>query len=171
MIGKGKTVAGAMTLALPLAVVGVVVPGLTGCGGGDETTARDAPRLTKPQLVKELGDTCQEHTDRQVVAIERFDKKHGIPYGPHHEDATDTQLEAELVKVILPIVRDNIRDLEKLRPPRSQEADFTAFLRALEHGIRYSEQDPGWLTNGATEPFMKARELSAKLGTALCGQA
>jgi hypothetical protein len=144
---------------------------LAGCGGGSDTTARQAPRLTEAQLVKKLGDTCQEHTDRQVIAIEKFDKQHGIPYGIHHEDATDKELEEELVKVILPIVRDNIHDLEKLRPPRSQEADFEAFLRALEHGIAYSERDPGWLTSGSTEPFMKARELSAKLGTALCGQA
>ena len=73
--------------------------------------------------------------------------------------------------MILPIVRDNIHDLEKLRPPRSQEADFKAFLGALRHGIEYSERDPSWLTRGSTEPFIRARELSAKLGTALCGQA
>jgi hypothetical protein len=152
-----------------------VVLGLTcflaAFGGDGETTVAQAPRLTKAQLVKELGDTCQEHTDRQVVAIEKFDKQHGIPYGIHHEDATDQELEQELVKVILPIVRDNIHDLEKLRPPHSQEADFKAFLGALQHGIEYSERDPSWLTTGSTEPFMKARELSAKVGTALCGQA
>jgi hypothetical protein len=144
---------------------------LAACGDDGDATVQRAPRLTKARLVKKLGDTCQEHTDRQVLAIEKFDKQHGIPYGIHHEDATDSELERELVKVILPIVRDNIHDLEKLRPPRSQEADFKAFLQALEHGIAYSERDPGWLTSGSTEPFMKARELSAKLGTALCGQA
>lgn len=144
---------------------------LAGCGGDGETTVAQTPRLTKAQLVKKLGDTCQEHTDRQVVAIEKFDKQHGIPYGIDHEDATGRDLEQELVKVILPIVRDNIHDLETLRPPRSQEADFEAFLQALQHGIAYSERDPSWLTSGSTEPFMKARELSAKLGTALCGQA
>jgi hypothetical protein len=144
---------------------------LGGCGGDGGTTVEGAPRLTKARLVKKLGDTCQEHTDRQVVAIERFDKRHGIPYGIHHEAATDGDLEQELVKVILPIVRDNIHDLEQLRPPRSQEADFRAFLRALEHGIAYSERDPSWVIDARPEPFMRARELSAKLGTALCGQA
>jgi hypothetical protein len=144
---------------------------LGGCGSGDEPRAETVARLTKPQLVKKLGEICQEHTDYQVEAIERFDKKHGIPYGINHEKATDAQLEEELVKVILPIVRDNIHDLEKLRPSRKQEADFNAFLQALEHGIAYSERDPSWLTTGSTEPFMKARELSAELGTALCGQA
>jgi hypothetical protein len=144
---------------------------LAGCGSGSDPTAEAVPRLTKPQLVNRLGDICQDHTDLQVEAIERFDKKHGYPYGFHHEDATDAQLEEELVKVILPIVRDNIHDLEKLRPPRQREADFKAFLRALEHGIAYSQRDPSWVLDAQPEPFMNARRLSWKLGTALCGQA
>jgi hypothetical protein len=154
-------------------VVGALVlaGALTGCGGGSETTAQQVPPLTKAQMVKKLGDTCQEHTDRQVVAIEKFDKQHGIPYGIHHEDATRSDLEQELVQVILPIVRDNIHDLEKLQPPQSQATDFKAFLGALQHGIEYSKRKPSWVATGSTEPFMKARELSAKLGTALCGQA
>jgi hypothetical protein len=163
-VKKKALLAGASALLVLLAT-------LAGCGGGEATTAREAPRLTKAQLVNELGDTCQEHTDYQVEAIERFDKKHGYPYGFHHEKATDAQLEEELVKVILPIVRDNIHDLEELRPPRQQEADFKAFLRALEHGIAYSEGDPSWVLDAKPEPFMNARKLSWKLGTALCGQA
>jgi hypothetical protein len=144
---------------------------LTSCGGSEEPTAEAAPRLTKPQLVKKLGEVCQEHTDYQVEAIERFDKKHGIPYGINHEKAADKQLEQELVEVILPLVRDNIHDLAELRPSRPQEADFKAFLRALEHGIAYSERDPSWVVDATPEPFAKARALSWKLGTALCGQA
>jgi hypothetical protein len=154
----------------PLALAGALL--LSACGGSDGAVAEETTsRLTKPQLVKKLGDICQEHTDYQVEAIERFDKKHGIPYGVDHEKATDVQIEEELVKVILPIVRDNIHDLEKLRPPQGEETDFKAFLQALEHGIEYSERDPSWVATGSTEPFMGARELSGKLGTALCGQA
>jgi hypothetical protein len=152
--------------------MGVLVAlALWGCGGGSEDTAEPVPRLTKGQLVNKMGKICQAHTDQQVEAIEAFDKKHGIPQGVDREDATDAQLERELVEVMLPIVRDNIRDLEELRPPRGQEDDFEAFLRALEHGVAYSERDPSWLTTGSIEPFSKARALSWKLGTALCGQA
>lgn len=145
---------------------------LSGCGGENEEVTTEAPRLTKKALAERMGDICQEHTDRQVIAIEKFDKKHGIPYGPAHEKATDAQLEKELVVVMLPIVRDNIRDLEKLRPPRSQEAKLEAFLRALEHGIEVSEEDPSWVTGSTSkEPFHRARELAWELGTAYCGQA
>lgn len=129
--------------------------------------------MTKGQLAEKLGDVCQEHTDRQVIAIEKFDKEHGWPYGPAHEKASDAQLEEELVVVILPIVRDNIHDLEsKLRPSPAQEAKLESFYKALEHGIEFSEENPGWVTGSpSTEPFMKARYLSVTLGTPLCGQA
>jgi hypothetical protein len=168
MSRRSKSERVGLWLSLALAAA----PALVGCGSsGDQVAVETVPRLKKPQLVTKLGDICQEHTDRQVIEVERFDKKHGIPYGPRHEKATDAQLQEELVKVMLPIVRDNIHDLEELRPNRAQEADFKAFLRALEHGVEYSERDPSWLTSGSVEPFSKARELSWKLGTALCGQA
>jgi hypothetical protein len=147
---------------------------LAGCGGGDggTETVAEPPPLTKAQLGERMGDVCQEHTDRQVIAVEKFDKQHGYPHGPAHEKASDAQLEEELVKVILPIVRDNIHDLEqRLRPGPAQKADFEAFIRALEHGIAYSERDPSWILDAQPEPFAKARELSWKLGTAYCGQA
>lgn len=131
------------------------------------------PPMTKARLGEKLGDICQEHTDTQVIAIEKFDKKHGLPYGPAHEKASDAQLEKELVVVILPIVRDNIRDLKReLRPSQSQEAKLEAFYEALEHGIEFSEKNPSWVTGSISkEPFMRARYLSVALGTPLCGQA
>lgn len=153
----------------------VLVPVLAACGGGGsgDTATETVPPMTKAKLAEKLGEICQEHTDRQVIAIEKFDKKHGLPYGPAHEKASDAQLEEELVVVILPIVRDNIHDLEReLRPSHSQEAKLEAFLKALEHGIEFSEKDPSWVTGStSTEPFLKARYLSVALGTPLCGQA
>lgn len=156
-------------------VVAALLLALVGCGGGSsgEATAEQVPRWSKAKFAAKLGDICQEHTDHQVVAIEKFDKKHGWPYGPAHEKASDAQTEKELVMVILPIVRDNIHDLRnKLHPPRSEEAKLDAFYEALEHGIEVSAEDPSWVTGSTSkEPFMRARALSLALGTPLCGQA
>lgn len=160
-----------IVVAAALAVL-VLVAG--GCGSGDDGDGGGAPpqpRMAKAQLAERLGDICQEHTDRQVIAVERFDREHGIPHGPAHEKATAAQLERELVQVILPIVRDTIRDVRDLRPPVEEEARFEAFVAALEHGVEASEDDPSWIATGATEPFMQARAASAALGTYYCGQA
>jgi hypothetical protein len=123
--------------------------------------------MTKAALAERLGEVCQEHTDRQVVAIEQYEKKHGIS----HEKVTGPQLEQELVRVILPIVRDNIHDVGQLRPPASEKNEFEAFIRALERGVEASEKDPSWIATETVEPFARARETSANLGTYYCGQA
>lgn len=137
-----------------------------GSGGGNDATAEAPPRMTKSGLAERLGDVCQEHTDRQVIAIGRFEKQRGISGEP-----TGQQLEQELTRVILPIVHDTIHDVGQLRPPADEEAEFKAFIEALEHGVAVSEKDPSWVATGNFEPFARARETSANLGTYYCGQA
>lgn len=150
-------------IALMLALMAV------GCGGGGEEATEEAvPRLSKGQLVHKMGVICQAHTDRQVVVREKWQKKEKLP---PPEDADRKQLERELVVVILPIVRDTIHKMGQLHPPQKQEATFEEFVEALEHGVAASEKNPSWVATGSFEPFSDARELSWKLGTALCGQA
>ena len=160
-------------LATAIAALAVLLLAIAGCGGGeDEAPAEEAPPpMTKAQLGERMGDICQEHTDTQVVDIQRFEKRQGLPDSSQGE-VPAAQQERELVEVMLPIVEDTIHDLEtKLRPSDQQKATFEAFLGALEHGIAYSRKDPSWLITGKTEPFYEARELAWKLGTAYCGQA
>jgi hypothetical protein len=140
---------------------------LAGCGGSSQPE-ETVVRLTKGQMVHRLGVICQEHTDRQVIAREKWQKQKEYP---PPEDANRAQLEKELTEVILPIVHDTIHDLGKLHPSVQQEATFEDFVKALEHGVAVSEKNPSWVATGSFEPFSEARELSAKLGTALCGQA
>jgi hypothetical protein len=155
-----------------LLVALAVLPGISGCGGGEEAPAEvAAPALTKAQLAERMGDICQEHTDTQVLDIESFEKRRGLPPSSQ-EDVPAAQLERELVEVMLPIVEDTIDDLgKKLRPSSQQAPSFEAFLRALEDGVAYSRKDPSWVVTGKAEPFSQARSLAWKLGTAYCGQA
>lgn len=156
-------------LAIGLAVLAPALA--SGCGGGGGAAAEETvPPLTKGQLTHKMGVICQEHTDRQVVAIKKFEKKHHYP-ASSQEKVPAHQLEQELTVVILPIVRDTIHDLRQLNPSQKQKATFEEFIASLEHGVDYSEKDPSWLPTGSEEPFSEARELSWKLGTALCGQA
>lgn len=142
---------------------------LGGCGDTDEKAKElSPPRLTKAQLVERMGDICQEHTDRQVREIERFEQKRGWD----HENLTQGQFEREIVVVMLPIVRDTIHDLGELRPARSEEAKFDAFLDALDQAVRVTQAHPEKLAAEAgEEPFAKARKAAAALEAYYCGQA
>ena len=147
---------------------------LSGCGGDDDETAEKPPaqpRLTKQQLVKKMKEICEENADRQAVAIEKYDRKHGVPTGLNREEATTAELEREFKAVSLPIVKDTIRDLETLRPPQQQEAKFEAFIQAMEYGVEFVEEDASFVSYDVRrEPFMKARLLSVELGTVACGE-
>lgn len=150
-----------------LALGSLLLLALVGCGGSSQPE-ETVVRLTKGQLIHKLGAICQAHTDRQVVAREKWQKKEGLPSA---ENAGRPQLEKELVVVILPIVRDTIHDLGRLHPAAQQEATFKEFVKALEDGVAVSEKNPSWVATGSFEPFSDARRLSGELGTALCGQA
>jgi hypothetical protein len=173
-----SSVAGRNLVALALMLLLASVVGCGGGGAGSTTGGNDkgteTPHWpTKAQLAEKLGDVCQEHTDRQVVAREAWQKKNGFPPA---EDASRAQLEKELVVVILPIVRDTIHDVGqlhvgKLRPSPQQKKQLEEFRKALEHGVRASKKDPSWVATNAGEPFAEARTLSSELGTPLCGQA
>jgi len=126
-----------------------------------------APRPTEQELAYQTGRICQQHTDRQMAAIERFEDRRGID----HEQLSASQLEQELVQVILPILRDTIHDVGRLHPPSAERGRFKAFLGALKYGVSASETDPSWVVTGDFEPFRRARLLSAALGTYYCGQA
>jgi hypothetical protein len=166
-LNQGRKTAGAL-FALSIGSLVLLLAALAGCGGGEEVAEETVPRLNEKQLTRKMSAVCQEHTERQVLVRENWQKKEGLPPA---EDAGRKQLERELVVVILPIVRDTIHDLHQLHPAQKQEATFKEFIAALEHGVAYSEKDPSWLVTGTEEPFSEARELSWKLGTALCGQA
>jgi hypothetical protein len=150
---------GALVLLLLSAV-------LVGCGDSSASVSV-APPPSAQELAYQMGVICQNHTDRQVVMIERFEKRHGLD----HEHLTARQLETELVRVILPIVRDTIHKIGRLRSPSGERGRLKVFLHALEHGVSVSETDPSWIATGAFEPFKQARQLSAALGTYYCGQA
>lgn len=155
-------------LALTLLLAGCGGGGATSTTAGNEEKTETTHVLTKEQFAEKLGDVCQAHTDRQVIAREKWQKKHGFPPA---EKASRAQLEKELVVVILPIVRDTIHDVGQMHPPPQEQKLLQEFRKALAHGVKASKKDPSWVATNASEPFYEARALSAELGTVFCGQA
>lgn len=151
-----------------LGAVAALLLVLAGCGSGAEATGQvEAAPLTKPQLLNRLNKICQGHTEYQVRVREAWQRKRGLDF----EKETRPQLEKELVVVILPIVGDTIHDIKQLNPDARQKQTLKEFVEALEHGVSRSMKDPSWVATSEWEPFSRARVLSWKLGTALCGQA
>jgi len=153
-----------------LAILALALP-LASCGDSSESAENSSPpRLTKAQLTNRMSVICQKHTEKKFVEIERWEKKHGLPLSSKVE-VPDAQWEKELMRIQIPDVKEALRELEQLRPPKAQEKTFEAFLKAAEDAIEFSEKDPSWYPTGSSEPFSKAKELAWELGTAVCIQA
>lgn len=155
-----------LLVGLGIAAFLVLGAAVGGCGSAGGDPRPEPPPPTKKQFAHRLGDLCQKHTNRQVAAVARFENQHGISGEP-----SAGQTERELVEVILPIVRSTIREAGAMRPPPGESREFEAFIKALERGVAVSERNPSWVATGDFEPFVRARETSAALGTYYCGQA
>jgi hypothetical protein len=171
---------------LALALVGVLLAlllVLSGCGGGEASTAasseenlneslekENAPSAAskKESFVEAVDDICFRHSQEQAKQVEAYEKKHGIPVG----EPTVAQQEQIIVKVILPIVRETLAELEEYEPDPSQEAKLNAFIKALDDATTFTEKNPHFLAaERGKEPFHAARGRAAAMGTYLCGQA
>jgi hypothetical protein len=171
---------------LALALVGVLLAmllALSGCGGGEASTAGSSEESLNESLEKEsaasapskkesfveaVDDICFRHSQKQAKLVEAYEKKHGIPVG----EPTVAQQEQIIVKVILPIVRETLAELEEYEPDPSQEAKLNAFIKALDGATTFTEKHPHVLAvERGKEPFYAARGRAAAMGTYLCGQA
>gem|GEM_PF-5055462 len=116
-----------------------------------------------------MNDICFANSQDQAEKVEAYKRAHdisaAIPPLPVQEKI--------IVQVILPIVHETISELEELRPPKSEEKNLKAFLRALERATEISEKTPRLLAEPSKdyEPYMSARALAAEIGSYLCGQA
>lgn len=172
-----------------LALAGVLLAlllALSGCGGGGggETSAAGSSEESlnesfeketansaaskKESFVEAIDDICFRHSQEQAKQVEAYEKKHGIPVGA----PTVAQQEQIIVKVILPIVRETLAELEEYEPDPSQEAKLNAFIKALDDATTFTEKHPHFLAaERGNEPFHAARERASAMGTYLCGQA
>lgn len=174
-----------------LALTGVVLAlllALSGCGGGggstestsgsiSEETATAGSGGTKAQkesFVEAVNNICFNKSQEQAKQVEAYEKKQGIPQGK----ATVAQKEVIIVKLILPIVRETIAELEEYEPSPAQKAELDGFIKALTKATDVTEKHPNYLADETSEttpygrePYNEARLRAAHMGTYLCGQA
>jgi hypothetical protein len=142
--------------------------GEEGEGGGDNVFGEAAnSEAEKEKFVEDVNAICFRHSQEQADQVEAYEKKSGIPlFEPNQK-----QQEGIIVKVIIPIVRETIAELEEYEPA-TEEAKLNAFIQALDEATTVTEKHPNFLAEeGAKEPYNEARARAGDMGTYLCGQA
>lgn len=132
-------------------------------GGGAASAAAE-----KEKFVEDVNNICFRHSQEQAKEVEAYEKKHGIKlFEPNQK-----QQEEIIIKIIMPIVRETIAELEEYEPISSEEAKLNAFVKALAEATDVTEKHPNLLAEeGAKEPYGEARARAGDMGTYLCGQA
>jgi hypothetical protein len=133
----------------------LMIGGLTGCGGGDNTTTSPA----KASFLASGNAICAKALQRLNAANQQaFGNQQGSP------PSVTSFVESTLV----PNVQSQVDQLRALKPPPGDEATVKKILDAAQVDVDSAKQDPAQLANN--EPvFHDATQLAADYGLTACG--
>jgi hypothetical protein len=139
-----------LLLVLSLALVTV----LAACGGGPKP-------IPKEEYLKRADVICKKGSDdlhaKSVAAFK--DVKQG-------EKPTDAQIADFVRQTVVPLLRQQVKELSKLPPPEKLGSQAAAIYKELNKGLDELDKDPKKLTT--TNVFQKADELAKKDGLVVC---
>jgi hypothetical protein len=150
--GRGVFVAAAMVIALVV----------TGCGGGDSSTATVS--VSKAAFIKKVDAVCQKGTERMQRAILVFLKQHKDVKRPNKAQSL------KLVgTAIVPSVKIELKELKALEAPEGDGERFDAIVTALEEGLETAEGNPEAVVSSSDAVFGISGRLAGEYGAEVCG--
>lgn len=136
-------------------------------GGAAAGDGSSSEVLSKAEFIKQGDAICQKGGGRIFNELQRHKTEYGRGWG---RQPSKKQNEEGLVDLVLPILREEVEELEALTPPPGDEAEIEAMLDAFEEGVEKTEAKPGLAeSRGPNNPLAEASALSQKYGFKVCG--
>jgi hypothetical protein len=133
-----------------------------GCGAGDDVgTDGGTTGPTKAAYIKWADAICSKTNGLEADGISKWEVKHGA-VKPGFKSPTSSQ---EL-KVIMPMIRREIKEIAALEPPMGEQAEVDAFVSAYQEA---SKETIAELLDGESEKYQRAFTLMQKYGFKICG--
>lgn len=146
----------ALCLAVCLAVGSVL---LAGCGDEGQET------LSKAEYLEQAKEICREGNQELAEASRKAfqDVQQG-------EAPSEEQLENYARDVVVPMVRDQVKQLRALPAPEGGAGEVDEIYDAFERALDRIDENPSLLTDNPDvfDLFKEADELSKKYGYAVC---
>jgi microcompartment protein CcmL/EutN len=140
-----------------LATAGLAVSGSAcGGGGGGSQGISKADYLAKAKQVCLVGNRQLKSATDDVLAK--------IPPG---QKMTDAQISDFVHKTVIPTIKDQVKQLRAIPPPKGEKAHVEQIYDALDKGVQELDKDPSKLTNGSNV-FADADTLANKYGISVC---
>jgi len=147
---------GIRTAALAAAAGLAVSASACGGGGGGSQSISKADYLAKAKLVCQAGNRRLKSATDDVLAK--------IPPG---QKMSDAQINDFVHQTVIPTIKDQIKQLRALSPPKGEKDHVGQIYDALDKGLQQLDKDPAKLTNG-TNVFADADALANKYGISVC---
>lgn len=133
-----------------------------GCGGGDDGSGgAEAKGPTKAAYVKSADAICRKTNVDEAAAISHWEVRHGAVEPGFKPPSSRQEL-----RVVLPIIRREVREIAALKPPPGEEAKVDALVSAYEEASRETIPD---LLDGKSKKYETAFELMQDYGFKFCG--
>jgi hypothetical protein len=146
----------AITLFAAALAVAMVV---TGCGGGDSSTAS----ITKAKFIKQADAACKKGEEEIQKNFAVYVKKHKV------EKPTEDDY-AELIEVVLlPSAEQEIDDIRALGAPSGDEDQVEALLEAREASLEKAQAEPKLVIQNSKKIFGEASQMADEYGLKDCG--
>jgi hypothetical protein len=139
-------------------VVALIV---AGCGGGGSDVSTSA--ISEAAFVKKADAICQKGSERMAGSFAKYLKKDEVT---HPSKAVQEKL---VVKVLIPSVRREVKELQALGAPSGDEDRVAEIVKALEEGVETAEGNPEAVTNSSDVVFGIASRLAGEYGLEVCG--
>lgn len=142
-----------MTRALALlAAAGLAVPA-SACG---------EKGVSKPEYLRRARAVCG--TGRQT--LEQASRATFGNLAPGQK-VPDAELDRFVRQTVIPTLRDQVRQLRALPPPKGKKGQVEEIYRALDKGLDELDKGPQRLIDGSN-PFRQAEILASRYGIGVC---
>jgi len=126
-----------------------------GGGGGGKT-------LSKSDYLAQAKTVCQKgNRDLRSASDDVMAK---VPPGSKLNDA---QINDFVRNTVIPTIRDQVKQLRAIPPPKGEKAHVNAIYDELDKGLDALDKDPKKLSNGSNV-FASADALAQKYGISVC---
>jgi len=141
--------------AVTLLAAACLTASAVACGGGSKSISK-TDYLARAKLVCQKGNRQLKSASDDVMAK--------IPPG---QKLTAAQIEDFVRHTVIPTIRDQVKQLRAIPPPKGEKAHVAAIYKELDKGLDALDKDPKKLSDGSNV-FASADSLAQKYGISIC---
>lgn len=118
--------------------------------------------VTKTEYLAKAKAVCQKGNQALTEASNATFAK--VPPG---QKLPDPEIETFVRQTVIPTIREQVKELRALPPPKGKKSKVEEIYRSLDKGLDELEKNPKKLIDGSNV-FAEADSLAAKYGITVC---